>query len=128
MKVLLDTHLLLWAAGSPQRLPKAALSILKARDNTLLFSAASVWEVVIKIGLGRSDLQVDAQQLRQGLLLHGYEELPITGEHAIAVRALPSLHKDPFDRILLAQAQTEGLTLLTVDRELAAYGPPCKLV
>jgi PIN domain nuclease of toxin-antitoxin system len=128
MKVLLDTHLLLWAAGSPQRLPKAALSILRARSNTLLFSAASVWEVVIKIGLGRSDLQVDAQQLRQGLLLHGYEELPITGEHAIAVRALPSLHKDPFDRILLAQAQTEGLTLLTVDRELAAYGPPCKLV
>jgi PIN domain nuclease of toxin-antitoxin system len=128
MKVLLDTHLLLWAAGSPQRLPKAALSILKARDNTLLFSAASVWEVVIKTGLGRSDFQVDAQQLRRGLLLHGYEELPITGEHAIAVRALPSLHKDPFDRILLAQAQTEGLTLLTVDRELAAYGPPCKLV
>ena len=128
MKVLLDTHLLLWAAGSPQRLPKAALSILRARSNTLLFSAASVWEVVIKIGLGRSDLQVDAQQLRQGLLLHGYEELPITGEHAIAVRALPSLHKDPFDRILLAQAQTEGLTLLTVDRELAAYGPPCKRV
>ena len=128
MKVLLDTHLLLWAAGSPQRLPKAALSILRARSNTLLFSAASVWEVVIKIGLGRSDLQVDAQQLRQGLLLHGYEELPITGEHAIAVRTLPSLHKDPFDRILLAQAQTEGLTLLTVDRELAAYGPPCKLV
>ena len=128
MRVLLDTHLLLWAAGSPQRLPKAALSILRARSNTLLFSAASVWEVVIKIGLGRSDLQVDAQQLRQGLLLHGYEELPITGEHAIAVRALPSLHKDPFDRILLAQAQTEGLTLLTVDRELAAYGPPCKLV
>jgi PIN domain nuclease of toxin-antitoxin system len=128
MKVLLDTHLLLWAAGSPQRLPKAALSILKARDNTLLFSAASVWEVVIKTGLGRSDFQVDAQQLRRGLLLHGYEELPITGEHAIAVRTLPSLHKDPFDRILLAQAQTEGLTLLTVDRKLAAYGPPCKLV
>ena len=128
MKVLLDTHLLLWAAGSPQRLPKAARSILKARDNTLLFSAASVWEVVIKTGLGRSDFQVDAQRLRQGLLLHGYEELPITGEHALAVRVLPSLHKDPFDRILLAQAQIEGLTLLTVDRELAAYGPPCKLV
>ena len=128
MRVLLDTHLLLWAAGSPQRLPKTALSILKARDTTLLFSAASVWEVVIKSGLGRSDFQVDAQRLRQGLLLHGYEELPITGEHALAVRALPSLHKDPFDRILLAQAQSEGLTLLTVDRELAAYGPPCKLV
>ena len=128
MRVLLDTHLLLWAAGSPQRLPKTALSILKARDNALLFSAASVWEVVIKSGLGRSDFQVDAPRLRQGLLLHGYEELPITCEHALAVRALPYLHKDPFDRILLAQAQSEGLTLLTVDSELAAYGPPCKLV
>ncbi|MBN2576958.1 MAG: type II toxin-antitoxin system VapC family toxin [Deltaproteobacteria bacterium] len=128
MKVLLDTHLLLWAAGSPQRLPKAALAVLKARDSTLLFSAASVWEVVIKTGLGRSDFQVDAQRLRHGLLLHGYEELPITGEHALAVRALPSPHKDPFDRILLAQAQAEGLTLLTMDRALAACGPPCKLV
>jgi PIN domain nuclease of toxin-antitoxin system len=128
MKVLLDTHLLLWAAGSPQRLPKAALSILKALDTILLFSAASIWEVVIKTGLGRPDFQVNAQRLRQQLLLHGYEELPITGEHALAVRALPSLHKDPFDRILLAQAQSESLTLLTKDKELAAYGPPCKLV
>jgi PIN domain nuclease of toxin-antitoxin system len=128
MRVLLDTHLLLWAAGSPQHLPKTALSILKARDTTPIFSAASLWEVVIKSGLGRSDFQVDAQRLRYGLLRHGYEELSITGEHAVAVRALPSLHKDPFDRILLAQAQSEGLTLLTVDRDLAAYGPPCKLL
>ena len=128
MKVLLDTHILLWAASSPQHLSKAALAILKARENTLLFSAASVWEVVIKNGLGRADFHVDAQHLRQGLLLHGYQELAITGEHALAVRALPSLHKDPFDRILLAQAQIEGLTFLTVDRDLAAYGPPCKLV
>jgi PIN domain nuclease of toxin-antitoxin system len=98
MKVLLDTHLLLWAAGAPQRLSKTAVSILKARDTEPLFSAASIWEVVIKTGLGRGDFQVDAQRLRQGLLLHGYEELAITGEHALAVRALPALHKDPFDR------------------------------
>jgi PIN domain nuclease of toxin-antitoxin system len=128
MRVLLDTHLLLWAAGSPQRLSRTALVVLKARDTALFFSAASVWEVVIKNGLGRADFQVDPSHLRHGLLLHGYEELPITGEHALAVRALPSVHKDPFDRILLAQAQSEGLTLLTADRELAAYGPPCKLV
>jgi PIN domain nuclease of toxin-antitoxin system len=128
MRVLLDTHLLLWAAGSPQRLPKTALSILKAHDTALLFSAASIWEVVIKTSLGRSDFQVDPQRLRHGLLVHGYEELPITGDHALAVRTLPSLHKDPFDRILIAQAQSEGLTLLTADRQLAAYGPPCKLV
>jgi PIN domain nuclease of toxin-antitoxin system len=128
MKVLLDTHLLLWAAGSPQRLPKHALPLLKDRDTTLLFSAVSIWEVVIKTGLGRADFQVNPQRLRQGLLLHGYQEVPITGEHALAVRALPALHKDPFDRILLAQAQCEGLILLTVDKELAAYGPPAKLV
>jgi PIN domain nuclease of toxin-antitoxin system len=128
MRVLLDTHLLLWAAGSPQRLSRTALVVPKARDTALFFSAASVWEVVIKNGLGRADFQVDPSRLRHGLLLHGYEELPITGEHALAVRALPSVHKDPFDRILLAQAQSEGLTLLTADRELAAYGPPCKLV
>jgi len=84
--------------------------------------------VVIKAGLGRADFQVDAQRLRQGLLLHGYEELTISGAHALAVRPLPSLHKDPFDRILLAQAQCEGLTLLTVDKDLGAYGPPCRLV
>ncbi len=69
-----------------------------------------------------------AQRLRQGLLLHGYEELPINGAHALAVRTLPSLHKDPFDRLLVAQAQTEGLVLLTVDTNLAEYGPPCRLV
>ena len=128
MRVLLDTHLLLWAAGFPQRLSKAALSILKAHDTVPIFSAASIWEVVIKTGLGRTDFQVDAQRLRQGLLLHGYEELAISGAHALAVRALPSLHKDPFDRILVAQAQCESLTLLTVDKELGAYGPPCRLV
>lgn len=128
MRVLLDTHLLLWAASAPQRLPKAALSLLKARDTSPLFSAASIWEVVIKAGLGRPDFQVDPERLRHGLLLHGYEELPVTGEHALAVRALPSLHKDPFDRILCAQARSEGLTLLTADADLAAYGPPCRLV
>lgn len=128
MRVLLDTHLLLWAAGSPQGLSRTALAVLKARNTALFFSAASVWEVVIKNGLGRADFQVDPRRLRHGLLLHGYEELPITGEHALAVRALLSLHKDPFDRILLAQAQSEDLILLTADRELAAYGPPSKLV
>ena len=76
---------------------------------------------MIKTGLARSDFQVNAQQLRQGLLLHGYEELPITGEHALAVRALPSLHKDPFDRMLVAQAQVENLTILTADSEIARY-------
>jgi len=128
MRVLLDTHLLLWAAGSPQRLPKAARSMLRDPETSLVFSAASIWEIVIKSGLGRPDFTVEPQRLRQGLLTHGYEELPVTGEHALALRTVPPLHKDPFDRILFAQARTEGITLLTADHELAAYGPPSKLV
>jgi PIN domain nuclease of toxin-antitoxin system len=128
VKVLLDTHLLLWAAATPQRLSASVRSILKDPDTSPHFSAASIWEVVIKASLGRSDFQVDPQRLRHGLLLHGYQELPITGEHALVVRTLPPRHKDPFDRMLLAQARSEGLTLLTADRDLAAYGPPCKKV
>jgi PIN domain nuclease of toxin-antitoxin system len=127
VRILLDTHLLLWAAAAPQRLPASVRSLLRDQDTAPLFSAASIWEVVIKASLGRTDFQVDPQRLRHGLLLHGYEELPITGEHALMVRTLPPRHKDPFDRILLAQAQGEGLTLWTSDRDLAAYGPPCKL-
>jgi PIN domain nuclease of toxin-antitoxin system len=128
MKLLLDTHLLLWAAGAPERLSRPARSLLVARGNSLVFSAASIWEIVIKAGLGRADFQVEPQRLRQELLLHGYEELPISGEHALALRTLPALHKDPFDRILFAQARCEAMTLVTADRDLAAYGAPCRLV
>lgn len=127
MRILLDTHLLLWAAAAPQRLPSKVRSLLRDKDTSPLFSAASIWEVVIKASLGRTDFQVDPQHLRHGLLLHGYEELPITGEHALMVRTLPARHKDPFDRMLLAQARSEGVELWTSDRDLAAYGEPCRL-
>ncbi|HUL12916.1 MAG TPA: type II toxin-antitoxin system VapC family toxin, partial [Methylococcaceae bacterium] len=86
------------------------------------------WEVTIKRTLGRSDFQVDPRRLWRMLPVNGYRELPIAGEHAIAVEALPLLHKDPFDRLLLAQARVEGLTLLTVDQQLAEYGAPVLLV
>ena len=128
MRLLFDTHLLLWAAMGSPKLPKAVRALLKSKDNTPVFSAASIWEIVIKAGLGRSNFQVDPRGLRQGLLLHGYEELSITAEHALALRELPSLHKDPFDRILFAQARSEGITLVTHDTDLAAYGSPSKLV
>jgi len=128
MRLLFDTHLLLWAAMGSPKLPKATRGLLKAKDHTPIFSAASIWEIVIKAGLGRPDFQVDPRGLRQGLLLHGYEELAITAEHALALRELPALHKDPFDRILFAQARSEGITLVTHDADLAAYGPPSKLV
>lgn len=121
MKLLLDTHLLLWAASEPEKLSHAALAEIENADNALIFSAASVWEVAIKRGLGRNDFAVDPGLLRRGLLANGYEELPITGEHAVAVDNLPALHRDPFDRILIAQCVVEGITLLTSDDMVARY-------
>jgi PIN domain nuclease of toxin-antitoxin system len=128
MKLLLDTHLLLWAAEGPRRLSKIARSLISNPDNELFFSAASVWEIAIKRGLGRTDFQVDTRLLRRGLLDNGYIELPITSEHTIAVETLPAIHKDPFDRILIAQAMVEGITLLTVDPLVAKYSGPVSKV
>jgi PIN domain nuclease of toxin-antitoxin system len=128
VKLLLDTHLLLWAAGEPKRLPKAARVLIEDSENELLFSAASMWELTIKGSLGRKDYRVDARILRRGLLDNGYIELPITGEHAINVDHLPAIHKDPFDRILVAQATVEGITLVTNDRKVAEYPGPIRKV
>lgn len=128
MKLLLDTHLLLWAASEPKRLPKAARIVIEDSENDLLFSAASMWEITIKCGLGREDFRVNARLLRRGLLDNGYTELPITSEHAINVNHLPSTYKDPFDRILVAQATVEGITLLTNDRKLVDYPGPIRKV
>lgn len=128
MKLLLDTHLLLWAAGSPEQLPTAARLLLEDPHNELLFSAASLWEIVIKHGLGRPDFQVDARVLRRGLLDNGYQELAITSEHTVSLAGLPPIHKDPFDRILVAQAMVEGIFLLTADPVLAQYPGPVRQV
>lgn len=128
MKLLLDTHLLLWAAGDPKRLPKAARLLIEDLENELLFSAASLWEITIKRSLERKDFQVDPRLLRRGLLDNGYSELPITSEHAINIDHLPPTHKDPFDRILVAQATVEGITLLTNDRRLGGYPGPIRRV
>ena len=122
MNLLLDTHLLLWAASEPQRLPSKARTLLLDPANHLLFSSASLWEISIKNGLERSDFNVDPRRLWRMLLINGYRELPITSEHTVAVNDLPHLHKDPFDRILIAQARVEGLTLLTADKAVAKYG------
>lgn len=126
MKLLLDTHLLLWAAGAPDRLPAAARSSLQDPSNILLFSTASLWEIAIKRSLGRADFQVDARVLRRGLLDNGYEELPITSEHAVFIDSLPDIHNDPFDRILVAQTTVEGITLLTSDASVAQYPGPIR--
>ena len=124
MKFLPDTHLLVWAAEQDNRLPVAADILLNDPANDIFFSAASIWEISIKARLGRPDFQIDPFALARGLIQHGYIELPVTREHALAVFQLPSLHKDPFDRLLIAQAQVEGFTLLTVDAKVAQY--PCQ--
>ena len=126
MKVLLDTHLLLWAAGMPERLPAQARVLLEHAETEPMVSVASLWEIAIKSRLGRTDISVDPRLLRRGLLEHGYAELDVTGAHATAVDLLPPIHKDPFDRILVAQAQIEGLTLLTTDEIVARYPGPIR--
>jgi PIN domain nuclease of toxin-antitoxin system len=128
MKLLLDTHLLLWAAGKPGRLSADARRLMKDAGNELIFSAASLWEIVIKRGLGRDDFQVDPRLFRRRLLDNGYNELPIGSEHAVAIDGLPLLHKDPFDRILIAQALVEGIILLTMDPLVAQYSGPVRRV
>ncbi|PIQ37939.1 MAG: PIN domain nuclease [Lysobacterales bacterium CG17_big_fil_post_rev_8_21_14_2_50_64_11] len=128
MKLLLDTHLLLWAADSFERLPPDAQDLMGAPDNELIFSVASLWEIAIKRGLGRDDFAVDARVLRRGLLDNGYRELAILSAHAVAIDALPAIHKDPFDRLLVAQAMVEGITLLTVDPKVAEYPGPVRRV
>lgn len=128
MKLLLDTHLLLWSAGAPDRLSTTARALIDDPEHLLFFSAASLWEVAIKRGLGGDDFQVDARLLRRGLLDNGYIELPIGSDHAVAIDALPPIHKDPFDRILVAQAMVEGITLLTMDNTVAQYPGPIRQV
>jgi PIN domain nuclease of toxin-antitoxin system len=128
MKLLLDTHLLLWAAGHSDRLSVEARTSIEDPGNELLFSAASLWEVIIKRGLGRDDFNVNARVLRRALLDNGYSELPVMSDHVVAIDSLPSIHKDPFDRVLVAQATVEGITLLTTDSLVAKYPGPIRMV
>lgn len=126
MKLLLDTHLLLWAASEPERLSAKARRLISDPKNELLFSAASLWEVAIKRGLGRSDFRVDTRLLRRGLVDNGYSELQITSDHVVTIESLPPIHKDPFDRLLVAQATVEAVTLLTADPLVARYPGPIR--
>ncbi len=128
MKLLLDTRLLSWAAAEPERLSVEAREAIENIHADLIFSAASLWEVAIKSRLGRPDFRVDARVLRRGLLENGYDELAIGGDHAVAVLNLPPLHKDPFDRMLVAQAMVEGIVLLTADATVVQYPGPIRRV
>ena len=124
MKLLLDTHVLLWAGSLTGRLKSAARRLLNDPENDLVFSAASLWELVVKNAIGRDTFRLDVRAFRRTLVDNGYTELQITCEHALAVGSLPPIHRDPFDRLLVAQAIVEGITLVTADPVLAKYPAP----
>jgi PIN domain nuclease of toxin-antitoxin system len=128
VKLLLDTGVLLWAAANSKRLSASARKLLNDPGNELCFSAASLWEITIKNSLGRKDFRVEPRVLRRGLLDNGYTELPVTSQHAVGVDNLPDIHRDPFDRLLLAQALSEGITLVTSDALLATYPGPIRKI
>ena len=118
MKILLDTHVYLWWVADSRSLTKAARKKIAGAD-AVFVSAASIWEAIIKIGIGK--LAADPAALVRGIGESGFEPLPVTPEHALALTRLRDHHKDPFDRILLAQAITEPLYFLTADRSLSVY-------
>jgi PIN domain nuclease of toxin-antitoxin system len=114
--------MLVWLSVDSPSLPAAARDELMDVRNRIVFSLVSLWEASIKFALGRADFSIHPRMLRRSLLEFGFSELPITSEHAIATATLPHVHRDPFDRLLVAQAQVEGLTLMTTDKKLAQYG------
>lgn len=124
MRLLLDTHLLIWASRDEVRLSSAARMYLQQAENELFFSVISIWEIAIKHGLQRHSFYIEPKMMRTRLLESGYQEVLLTGGHAVGVASLPPIHKDPFDRILMAQAMIEGLTLLTSDATVASYPGP----
>ena len=128
MRLLLDTHLLLWALAEPDRLDATTRGSLEDSSNEVLFSAASLWEIAIKAGLGRPDFAFDPQQILRAALDTGFVELPIRSDAAVRVAKLPPHHRDPFDRLLIAQAMSEPVRFYTVDTHLPAYSELVTLV
>ncbi|KRE06544.1 twitching motility protein PilT [Bosea sp. Root381] len=128
MKLLLDTHLLLWLVSEPHKLSSEAMTLIETPENAVSFSIASLWEIAIKNASGRADFAINLRRLRRNLIENDYRELPIESEHVLALSDLPVIHKDPFDRILLAQATAEAMTLLTSDAVLARYPGPVRQV
>lgn len=128
MRYLLDTHFLLWAAFEPKELSVRERELILDDNNEIIFSTISIWEIAIKSSKYRDRAYPTAAALRTGLLLNGYTELPLFGRHALDLQYLPLLHKDPFDRMLIAQARSDGLILITRDRIMLEYGSPVKSV
>ena len=127
MKLLLDTHFLIWAANEPEHLTAQVLNLIEDEDNSLYFSTCAIWEVAIKNGRGKPDFKINPWHFRNMLINNNFIELPVTSDHALVIATLPLIHKDPFDRMLVAQATHEGITLLTADATLARYPGPIML-
>lgn len=128
MRLLLDTHLLLWSAAASKRLPDEARALIEDAGNEVYYSAASIWEIAIKSSLRRKDFRVDIEALRAALPRMGLIELPVSAAHAAGVVKLPPIHRDPFDRMLVTQSIAEPLTLLTNDAVLARYWDGVRIV
>jgi len=121
VNVLLDTHIALWAVTDDPRLGREGRELILGPSNTVYVSAASIWEIAIKHALGRENMPISGSQAISYFAAAGYEMIPVTHLHAAAVEDLPDHHRDPFDRILVAQAISEPLRLLTHDSMLEAY-------
>lgn len=120
-RYLLDTHVLLWAISEPEKLSDSVRTLLENENHTLFFSAASIWEIAIKAALNKPDFRSNAQAIAMGLKQAGYQELEINAVHAYRIADLPSMHQDPFDRLLVCQAKSEGLALITNDANIQRY-------
>ncbi|WJR68337.1 type II toxin-antitoxin system VapC family toxin [Neorhizobium sp. CSC1952] len=128
MRILLDSHLLVWLVGASDRLPPEAREIIENVDNDIFFSSASIWELSIKYSSGKIGLELPPRMLHRVLIESDFKELAVTASHALEVDMLQPIHKDPFDRILIAQAMWEGMLLLTSDETIAQYNAPIRLV
>ncbi len=128
MRVLLDTHILIWALIEPDRLPSVIRSQLEDPSHEVIFSVASVWEIAIKAGLGKSDFRIAPVEIVEAARESGFVELPINVRAALRVQTLPHHHRDPFDRLLVAQAMCEPAVLYTADPRLAAYSELVELI
>jgi PIN domain nuclease of toxin-antitoxin system len=128
VRLLLDTHLLLWATASSRRLSAEARALIEDATNDVHYSAASIWEIAIKSALRRKDFRVDLPAFHSSLPIVGLLELPVRAEHAVGVARLPPIHRDPFDRLLVAQSLAESMVLLTNDTALTSYGPVVRVV
>ncbi len=128
MKFLLDTHFVIWIPIDDRRISRAARAVIMSPANEFVFSAASLWEIAIKRTQKGADFAFDPREIRRQMIANGYDELSVEGSHAVSVDALPPIHKDPFDRLLIAQAIVEGITLLTADPIIARYPGPIRKV